>query len=1037
MPPEHSLLQNALILDTETTGLTRGSGIHELALFDLENRSLREYILEANYVQVQASKAQEHTKLASSPLDHHQGVYPTRWMDAIRAQLVMDNVVKDTATDLQVRRALERSNPWLANMLKSGSAPHLLGELEDPIKEAERRKLLKDWGVRSHNRRELSVIELMKADGEFSRAIRGKTIWIANAAFEAKQIGAQLGAMQEAEVATDIKARLETASASPDPFYVTGRQVNEARVMAQQTGDWTQVWKAYKQFTPKAGETAVRDIQDVLRAMTSYGKKLGLLDAPRNVYFGTGMDLSFRLLGSLEKDPELARKLLGFKELHRAAEDAAITESYVLKKGLHYTEVLQNVAEQTELGKEYIGLAKKGEGPLAEISKYFARLDALQGEIHEVNLIKRLERAQRDIFVQEDTYQVRGIKGVYHMKQTTPSGGVEHVPRTIPDRARMTSMEEVVGFIKREGFYPGVDVDAQFAEMQAAVSGKTGQERLDSLSEYLHKKTANRISDRIDAEREMLMNTENRGLGRLVSRHSDTVTGRAGHLVADAMEQMKPGTIGKGWAVAAGSLAVAGGMWSLLGGNAKPARETPSLVTYNYHDWLQRQEQFYGQRSQYEQNQGMHDGGILGKMRQVATDFGSPYQGMQGSQMVMHDQELLAQREKFIRQQYKATHFHPEVGLHGINGPFKSAVRRKGYSYIPPGNQVTPGKYSGLKGRDLLEIDVSEGSWKMEVEDADTVTLKRGGLRGFVSDIFGMNRGYKFRLAGVDAPETYHGSASYHAPQPGAVESAEAFKQLVEGANNLKLVYDPNQTTYGRMMGAVIADGKNLNFEVVRRGLGVALPFEQHGQEMIDYQALDKIQAAAVSSNRGIFARPYFQAFHDATKGLDRPVTLNTLTKTDRLSGNIALMSTLRLMENAESMGMYNTAMRTEAAALGSVLRNGVDNVQPAISGPVAAHYNGYMGQMQRDLGNFTRSHGSRVKQNRFSHRGGYGKLDSNMALDSMSHTNSVWTRRKLQAFENYGSGQLIAQNRKAKMQIAQRRINNEFFNSPIRHQVM
>jgi endonuclease YncB( thermonuclease family) len=1034
VPTKHSLLQNALILDTETTGLRRGSGIHELAIFDLEKQSVQEYILRPNYVKTLGNELQEHTRLATSPLDQHKGVYPTRWMDVLRAQLVMDNAIKETATDKQVTQALERSNPWLARMLKKGSAPHLQGEPESPIAQADRARVLKEWGVKSYNRKEMDVVDLMKFDGEFSRAVRGRTLWIANAAFEAKQIGAQLGAMQQQGLATDIKATLETASEAADPFYVTGKDINQARVIAQESGDWTGLWKAYKQHPPKAGETAVRDIQDVLRSMTSYGKQLGLLDAPKNVYFGTGMDISFRLFGSLEKDQGLARKLFNFSEVHRAAEDAAITEAYVLRKGLHYTEVLQNVAEESDLGKKYISMAKEGEGPLAEISKYFARLDSLSANIHETNLIKRLERAQRDLLVQGETYQVSGFKRVHQMSQVTPSGLTEQVPRLIPNRVKMTSMDEVLNLIKTEGYYPGVDAEAHLAQMQESIAGKTGQAQLDSLSSHLDKKTNNIVSGQIEAQTDILMNLENRGLGRLVTRNSPIA--KAGHLVADAMSQMKVPALVKGWGALAGGLALAGGTWSMLAGNAEPVRETPSLVTYSYNDWLQRQENFYGQRSQFDQKQGMHEGGILGAMRSISTDFGSPYQGMMGSQVVQYDQELLREREKFLRRQYQARHFDSQVGLHGLYGPFKSAIRRKGYSYIPPGQKVRRGKYSGLKG-DLLEIDVSESTWKMEVEDADTVALKRGGIRGFVGDMFGLNRSYKFRLAGVDAPETYHGSASYHAPQPGAVESAEAFKRLVEGANDLKLVYDPGETTYGRMMGAVIADGKNLNFEVVRRGLGVSLPFEQHGQEMIDYDALNKLQAHAVSANRGIFARPYFQAFHDITKNLDKPITMNTLTKKDRLSGNLALMDTVSLMEQAESQGFYNTATRTEAARLGTVVRSGTDKLRPAIGGPVAAHYNGYMQQMQRDLGNFTRTRGTGKVPNKFRRQGNYGKLDSNLALDSMGHTNSIWTRRRLKAYENYGSGQAMKNMRKSRMMLEQRRVNKQIFANPVQHNMM
>ena len=206
---------------------------------------------------------------------------------------------------------------------------------------------------------------------------------------------------------------------------------------------------------------------------------------------------------------------------------------------------------------------------------------------------------------------------------------------------------------------------------------------------------------------------------------------------------------------------------------------------------------------------------------------------------------------------------------------------------------------------------------------------------------------------------------------------------------------------------------------------------------MIDYRALGRLQEQAVQSNRGIFAMPYYKAFVDITKDLDRPVTFNTLTKTGRLASNLALMDTVSLMEQAQSMGMYNSAMANEAAMIGASMKHGVDKVRPVIAGPVAGPHKSYMSEMQRDVANFVKTKGTNYNPNKLSHRGSYGELDKNLSLDSMSHTNSVWSKRRLQAFENYEVNKMRSDSRKVIMAQNQRTANKQIFANPIQHNRM
>ena len=78
------LLRRAIILDTETLGLERGAGMHELAFMDLQTRHLQSFVLHANAVSVQ-TMPQEHTKLAGTSGDVYTAKKYNNWMEALRA----------------------------------------------------------------------------------------------------------------------------------------------------------------------------------------------------------------------------------------------------------------------------------------------------------------------------------------------------------------------------------------------------------------------------------------------------------------------------------------------------------------------------------------------------------------------------------------------------------------------------------------------------------------------------------------------------------------------------------------------------------------------------------------------------------------------------------------------------------------------------------------------------------------------------------------------------------------------------------------
>ena len=1024
----HRLLQNAVILDTETTGLARGSGIHEISILDLDRQHLHEMLIKPNMVVTDGNPRQELTRLSSSPLDTHKGYYPDEWTDVMAAQASID--MKRQVDWKKAKKALDQTNPFLANALANNTHPHLLGGAPSPLELRAREKVLGDiGGVTSAVSEYTSIQEVLRPDGKLERAIRGKTIWIANAAFESKQLGAQIGAMQAVDADVNIKNMLETSNPrSPDPFYVTGREVNKARAFAQRTGDWTGVWKAMLANPPAPGQTAVRDIQDVTRAFMSYGKKLGIADYGKSGVGSVGIDTTYRLFGSLEQDPDVARSLLGFKEVHRASEDVAISERYVLEKATHYTDVLQQVEERTEIGREYIQQARGGTGPLQEAADYFAREKVLQPEITRQHLIKRLGRAREDIAGQGATFQVSGIERTAWMKQDLFGGeATTKMPRNIYSRERMTTMDQVTGFLKDSGQYQGVDIDQVHAQMNEATTGKGIQ----GVKDYVQAQAPG-LDSHIRAQADQIANTSSDMLRTITSRAGPV--GQGFQMAGDALAKMK----GKGSMMGLGAAAVGLTAMGALGSNTmtKPDVDAPSITAFSYEQWLAHQQDFTGS-GRGNGMSGMGHGGWAGDNRAANTDFGSPYQGPISAGQVLYDQELLHERERWLREQYGARHYDPEFGVHGLFSVFKryklgSAANR---TYIDGSTNVA-GKYKGLRGKSLQGINLADGNWKMTASDADTITLKRGGIRGAVGSFFGFNRGYDFRLAGIDSTETSHGSTSYHAPQPHAEAAAAALQSMIAGSKNLELVFDPTQMTYGRMMGAIIADGKNLNFELVRQGQAAHLPFGSKYKSMIDYDALKKIETQAYQSQRGMWAHPWSQAFYEFSEAAGSRLTLNTLTKKSRIVQNVDTMDALSLMEQAQAQGTFSSADAVAAAQIGKGFQFGPDRVRPVLMDQNHRPHNNYMDEMKRDLGQYIRTSGTRGQQNRFSRRGGYGKLDGYMALDSMGRTNSVWSRRKLQSFQNYGSADRLARQR-ASMAEAQRHANQTMFQSPIGHHQM
>lgn len=966
----NSLLRDAIILDTETTSLQRGAGIHELALYEMQSRKLTEYILNPNLVRVTPHTPQDVAKLVSSSKDLHQRIPVSSWQHAIASEIFAQTGL--AGNPQAAFEALRWQNPFLYRALSAEVYPHLKGNAEDNTARASR---FSRFGISSELGKAAAIEDIIGS--KLPDHIKGKTVWIANVNFESKQIGAQIAAEQQAGVKLDWKNIFETYNQNPDPFHVTGVEVNKARVAAQITGDWRQVFEAYIKHPVKAGETGVRDIQDVLRSVMSYGREMNLFKGGSN-YFGTGIDISHRLMAIAANDIERA----GMRELHRAGEDAAIHEAYVLEKGIDYAAALRAVQEKTPTGELFKTLAQKQQGPLYEATRYFSLLEQAAPDIQRMNLLKRFGRAFEDIARTGATYQTLGPSGIFNMTQTTSAGTVK-IPRIDYATQRFTDFDSVVAHLAQTGNYGDFNVNVT----EEAERFKTAATSLQEASLYVDKEVS-ALGAKL-AETKFTPSVSN--LNNLADLSYESVRNN----LKQGLNHLTP----KRLAVGVGILTAIGAAWSLI--QEKP-KDQSSLLGFNYYDWLRSQE-------------GMVNQGLAKETRSKNTDFGSPYRGPVVSNQVFADQEMMAERERWARAQYGATHYDPVSGLFGV---FSSFRFRSGYSFLNEGEKVSAG-YQGMRGNNLVALNLDEG-WKITAEDADTILIQRKGIRGAMNSFFGLDHGYSFRLAGIDSPEISHEGK---AAQPYAEHAKAALEEMINSGKSAEVVFDPTNMSYGRMLAGLMIDGKNINYELIKRGEVGHLPYGKQEDAIVNYDSMQKAEERAFRSNRGLWATPWGQTIYNATTSKERP-TFNTLANMAKVVPNSGYMNLV---------AAANSATEGNIPDIGKI-GSSADNIRPIIfdQDPSTIH----LAELMTDTDIWMKTKGRKV-QNKFSRRSGYGRLDQSMALDSTGTTNSVWTRRRYGVFDTYETSKIMRNERIASMAEKQREINNRMFQSPINHHEM
>ena len=480
-----------------------------------------------------------------------------------------------------------------------------------------------------------------------------------------------------------------------------------------------------------------------------------------------------------------------------------------------------------------------------------------------------------------------------------------------------------------------------------------------------------------------------------------------------------------------------------------------SILTPSYDDWYSQQAQFFGSEtafqdqieSKYGSLQGMQEQGVAAKLRKMMTDFGSPFQGAGYSYGVLENMQYIRERERKIQESYNFRHNSQEGDIYQLLRSFVSN------SFTPPEAQLknrirpllggfdpVPTSFKEVKGNNLVKVTL-DTSYKINVEDADTITLSQKGASGALGDFMGSGKKFSIRFAGIDAPETSHGDRG---AQPYAVAAKRLAKDLMSKASKIELVFDPSDTTYGRRVAMVYADGKNVNLELIKRGAAAFLPYRGSGKSPIyDHKAFEDAQARAQQSSRGMWTTDYFKAYAQMMKEGNQSITFNTLVNASKVSSNTNLMNVASTMNLADQLGIGNQFVQQEVGFSSLAMKESAGGRAQVFKADLGKHMwdDPFMGMSQNTI---TADNGNILADIKRSMR----ERESNIA-DKLSTKRLLANNKRLAnnvngvskgAIKKRGESNIkraINRERLLTMEILQQKANKQVFKNQINHHRM
>jgi endonuclease YncB( thermonuclease family) len=120
------------------------------------------------------------------------------------------------------------------------------------------------------------------------------------------------------------------------------------------------------------------------------------------------------------------------------------------------------------------------------------------------------------------------------------------------------------------------------------------------------------------------------------------------------------------------------------------------------------------------------------------------------------------------------------------------------------------------------------------IADGDTITI-----------LDSANTQHRVRLAGIDAPETH---------QAFGEQSRLNLSEMIYG-KDVSVTYQKTDQ-YGRIVGKIFLDGKDINLEQVKAGMAWHYKFYEDEQTPEDRDAYAKAEAEARAARRGLWQDP-------------------------------------------------------------------------------------------------------------------------------------------------------------------------------------
>ena len=374
--------------------------------------------------------------------------------------------------------------------------------------------------------------------------------------------------------------------------------------------------------------------------------------------------------------------------------------------------------------------------------------------------------------------------------------------------------------------------------------------------------------------------------------------------------------------------------------------ERSSYLIPSYSDWFESQAQMFGSseaftRAMREKTgyiEGMQESGFSSMLRKFNSDFGSPYTGPSYSNDTLRYNELLRERQRKLRYNYTARHLNFDGDVRNLIGRFISNTFKPSEQFaenqtraILSSSSLGAQSYTSLRGQNLTKVSIS-GNYNINVEDADTITLQRnlgsGPMKNF---FFGRKNSssMSIRLAGIDSPEVAHQNRG---AQPYAEAAKRIAQDMISRAKNVEVVFDDKDSTYGRRVGVLYADGVNVNLELIKRGAAAYLPYRsKQGRPIYDQQEFSAAEETAYKSKRGMWRTDYFRSYKQIAQASGQTVTFNTLVNPSKVADNTSLMTMYSAMKTAENFGMQHTeaqmAVADAAFTLGEKAKSSRDNI--------------------------------------------------------------------------------------------------------------